>query len=93
MKAYWKKQLIAESDETVVVENNYYFPQNSLNMHYFEESATRSTCPWKGEACYYSIVVEGEKNVDAAWYYPNPKEAAKSIKGYVAFWRGVDVVE
>ncbi len=93
MKAIWKGQVLAESDQTVVVENNHYFPPGSVIMDFFVASDTTSICPWKGEARYYSIVVEGSENKDAAWYYPNPKEAAKEIKGYVAFWRGVEVVE
>lgn len=93
MKAYWNNQLLAESDETIVIENNHYFPRDSLNREYFEDSPTKSHCPWKGEAYYYSIVVNDKKNVDAAWYYPDPKEAAKAIKDHVAFWQGVEIVE
>ena len=93
MKAIWNNQVIAESNETIVIENNHYFPATSLNMGFFKASETNTHCPWKGEAHYYSIVVNGKENTDAAWYYPAPKDAAKEIKGYVAFWRGVDVVE
>lgn len=93
MKAIWNNQILAESEETVVVENNYYFPASSLNMAFFIPSETTSHCPWKGDASYYSVVVNGEENTDAAWYYPAPKEAAKEIKDHVAFWRGVDVVK
>ena len=93
MKAIWKDQILAESDETVIVENNHYFPASSLSMDFFVPSDTTSHCPWKGEASYYSIVVNGEENNDAAWYYPEPKEAANEIKDHVAFWRGVEVVE
>ena len=93
MKAIWKDQILAESDETVIVENNHYFPAASLKMDFFVPSDTTSHCPWKGEASYYSIVVNGEENNDAAWYYPEPKEAAKEIKDHIAFWRGVEVVE
>ena len=93
MKAIWKDQILAESNETMVVENNHYFPASSLNMDFFVSSDTTSHCPWKGEASYYSIVVNGEENNDAAWYYPEPKEAAQEIKDHVAFWRGVEVVE
>ena len=93
MKAIWEDQILAESDETVVVENNHYFPVASLKMDFFVLSDTTSVCPWKGEASYYSIVVKGEENKDAAWYYPEPKEAAKEIKDHVAFWRGVEVIE
>lgn len=93
MKAIWKNQILAESDDTVVVENNHYFPVSSLRMDYFVSSNTTSLCPWKGQASYYSIVVEGDENKDAAWFYPAPKEAAKNITGRVAFWRGVKITE
>ncbi len=93
MKAYWNGQLLAESDDTVVVENNHYFPTSSLKMEFFKPSDTKTHCPWKGQASYYSIDVNGEENKDAAWYYPSPKEAAKEIKDRVAFWRGVEVTE
>jgi uncharacterized protein (DUF427 family) len=91
MKAIWNGVVLAESDKTVVVEGNHYFPPDSINHAYFRESDTHSTCPWKGLASYYDIVVEGKVNKDAAWYYPSPKEAAKQITGYVAFWKGVEV--
>lgn len=91
MKAIWNGQIIAESDKTIVVEGNHYFPPDALKKEFFEESATHTTCSWKGVASYFNVVVGGEKNKDAAWYYPDPKEAAKNIKGYVAFWRGVKV--
>ncbi|MBA3241754.1 MAG: DUF427 domain-containing protein [Acidobacteria bacterium] len=91
MKATWNGKVLAESDETVVVEGNQYFPREAVNEEYFEESATHSTCPWKGEASYLSVVVDGQTNKDAAWYYPEPKDAAKEIKGRVAFWKGVKV--
>lgn len=93
MKAVWNNQIIAESNETVVIEGNHYFPASSVKMEYFVPSETKYHCPWKGEAGYYSIVVNGEENKDAAWYYPNPTEAAKEIKDHVAFWRGVEVTE
>lgn len=93
MRARWNGQVLAESDETVVVENNHYFPSSSLNMQFFKSSETHTHCPWKGDASYYSIVVGGSVNKDAAWYYPNPKDAAKEIKDHVAFWRGVDISE
>jgi len=93
MKAIWKKQILAESDETVVVENNHYFPASSVRMDFFISSDKTTHCPWKGDASYYSIVVNGEENKDAAWYYPVPKDAAKEIKNHVAFWRGVEVIE
>ena len=91
MKAIWKGAVLAESDETVVVEGNHYFPAESVKREHFRESETHTTCPWKGEASYYDVVVGGETNQDAAWYYPEPKDAAKEIKGRVAFWRGVKV--
>jgi len=91
MKAIWNHQVIAESDETVVVENNHYFPIESVNKAYLIPSATHTTCPWKGEASYYTLEVDGRSNPDAAWYYPEPKEAANNIKDYVAFWKGVQV--
>ena len=93
MKAKWKGQLLAESEDTVVVENNHYFPASSLNMEFFKPSGTTSICPWKGKASYYSVVVDGLENRDAAWYYPTPKEAAKEIQGWVAFWHGIEVTE
>lgn len=91
MKAIWNNQIIAESNETKVVENNHYFPGDSVREEFFAESNTHTTCPWKGEASYKSIRANGKTNEDAAWYYPNPKEAAKEIKGYFAFWKGVKV--
>jgi uncharacterized protein (DUF427 family) len=91
MKATWKGAVLAESEETVVVEGNHYFPAESINRDYFRESETHTTCPWKGVASYYDVLVGGEVNADAAWYYPEPKDAAKEIKGRVAFWRGVRV--
>ncbi|MCG8670647.1 MAG: DUF427 domain-containing protein [Pseudomonadales bacterium] len=93
MKAIWNNQVIAESDDTVVVESNHYFPPDSIKREYFQGSQTTSTCFWKGQASYYSIVVDGKKNEDAAWYYPEAKEKAKNIEGRIAFWRGVEVVE
>ena len=93
MKAVWKNKVIAESDDTVGVEGNHYFPADSINKEFFTDSDTRSTCHWKGEASYYNVVVDGETNEDAAWYYPEPSEAASNIKNYVAFWKGVEVTE
>jgi uncharacterized protein (DUF427 family) len=93
MKATWNNVEIAKSDKTVVVEGNQYFPSDAINREYFEESSTHTTCPWKGEASYYNVVVNGQVNKDAAWYYPEPKEAAAEIKDRVAFWRGVKVTE
>ena len=91
MKAVWNHKTIAESDDTVIVEGNHYFPAESLQREFFEPSATTTVCPWKGTANYYSLNVDGERNVDAAWYYAEPKDAAREIKGRVAFWRGVTV--
>ncbi len=91
MKATWKDKVIAESDKTIVVENNHYFPAESVKKEYFKESNTHTVCPWKGLASYYDVEVNGEINHDAAWYYPETKPAADNIKGYVAFWKGVEV--
>jgi uncharacterized protein (DUF427 family) len=91
MKATWKGAVLAESDDTVVVEGNHYFPADSVKREHFRESETHTTCPWKGEASYYDVLVGGEVNKDAGWYYPEPKDAAKQIKDRVAFWRGVKV--
>ena len=90
-KAIWNGMTLAESNEGQVVEGNYYFPPQALKQQYVKPSTTHTTCPWKGEASYYNIVVDGKVNKDAAWYYPSPKEAAKHITGYVAFWKGVQV--
>jgi uncharacterized protein (DUF427 family) len=93
MKAIWNKAVIAESEDTIIVENNHYFPSDTVKKEFLKTSDTHTTCPWKGEASYIGIEVEGKLNKDAAWYYPDPKEAAKEIKGYVAFWKGVEVVK
>jgi len=93
MKAIWKNTVLAESDDTVVVENNHYFPSDSIYDEYFISSDTKTVCPWKGTASYYTIQVNGVENKDAAWYYPDPKEAAKNIQNRIAFWKGVTVVE
>ena len=90
-KATWNGVTIAESATVETVEGNAYFPAQSIKREYFKPSATHSTCPWKGEASYYTLEVGGKKNVDAAWYYPQPKDAAKEIKDHVAFWKGVEV--
>ncbi|NOZ47845.1 MAG: DUF427 domain-containing protein [Chlorobi bacterium] len=92
MKAIWNNEIIAESNETIVIEGNHYFPPESVQKKYLNNSETHSKCPWKGHASYYSIIVNGENNVDAAWYYPQPFDAAKQIKNYVAFWKGVEIV-
>lgn len=93
MKAIWNGTVIAESDDIVTVEGNAYFPADSLKGDLVEESTTTTTCPWKGTANYLSLVVDGERNVDAAWTYRDPKDAAQAIKDRVAFWRGVEVVD
>lgn len=93
MKAIWNGAIIAESDDIAVVEGNYYFPADSVHEEYLQDSDTRSTCPWKGVASYYDIVVGDQINTDAAWYYPEPKEAAKEIINRIAFWKGVEVCE
>jgi uncharacterized protein (DUF427 family) len=90
-RALWNGVVLAESDGCEIVEGNAYFPPDSLNREYFQESNTHSTCPWKGTASYYTLVVNGQTNPDAAWYYPSAKEKAKNIEGYVAFWKGVQV--
>lgn len=91
MKAIWKDAIVAESDKTIVIEGNHYFPPETITKEHFQPSDTHTTCPWKGEASYYNVVVNGEVNKDAAWYYPDPKAAAAEIKDYVAFWKGVRV--
>jgi uncharacterized protein (DUF427 family) len=90
-KAIWNGAVLAESNNCEVVEGNQYFPPDSIDRKYFQDSSTHTTCPWKGEASYYTIAVDGKENKDAAWYYPKAKDAAKNIEGYVAFWKGVTV--
>lgn len=90
-KAVWNGAVLAESDQTVMVEGNHYFPPESVNKEFFSSSDTSTRCPWKGMASYYNVVVDGETNADAAWYYPTPSDAASEIKDHVAFWRGVTV--
>lgn len=89
--ATWNGQVIAESDQTEIVEGNHYFPADSIRKEFFKGSDQSSVCPWKGTASYYDIVVDGEVNSGAAWYYPEPKPAASNIKDHVAFWKGVEV--
>jgi len=91
MKAIWNGAVLAESDQTIVVEGNHYFPPDSIDWQHFIDSDTSSVCPWKGAATYYTIHAGGEENRDAAWTYTHPKDAAASISGYLAFWRGVTV--
>lgn len=93
MRAIWKGEVIAESDDTEVVEGNHYFPAASVNAERLTESETRTTCPWKGVASYFNVVVGDDINADAAWHYPEASEAAKRIEGRIAFWRGVEVKE
>ena len=93
MKAIWKDTVIAESDDTRVVEGNHYFPPGAVHQEFLEPSPTQTTCGWKGVASYYHLVVEGARNEDAAWYYPEPKQAAADIKGRLAFWKGVHVTD
>ncbi len=93
MKALWNNQVIAESNKTVEVEGNQYFPPEDVKKAFFKESNHTTTCPWKGTAHYFHIEVDGKTNNNAAWHYPEPKDAAKHIKGYVAFWKGVEVAE
>ncbi|MBO6576860.1 MAG: DUF427 domain-containing protein [Rhodothermales bacterium] len=93
MKAIWQDTIIAESHDTEVVEGNHYFPESSLRKEHFEPSTTHTACPWKGTASYMNVVVDGQVNTDAAWYYPEPKPAAERITGRVAFWKGVKVVQ
>ena len=91
MKAVWKDTVIAESDGTVMVEGKHYFPEASVKRQFISFSNHKTSCSWKGQASYYSLIVSGDQNTDAAWYYAEPKEAAAHIKGYVAFWKGVQV--
>lgn len=91
MKAIWNDTIIAESDNTKVVEGNHYFPKDSINKEFFKETEHETVCPWKGTASYYTLEVDGEVNKDAAWYYPSPSKAANEIKDHVAFWKGVEV--
>lgn len=90
-KAIWNGVVLAESEQTEIVEGNHYFPPEAINRAYFRESSHHTICPWKGKASYYDIEVNGQTNANAAWYYPQPKPAAKNINGYVAFWKGVQV--
>ncbi|WP_437371306.1 DUF427 domain-containing protein [Maribacter litoralis] len=91
VQAIWNNEVIAESDATIVIEGNHYFPPSSIKQEYFKNTETHTKCPWKGVASYYDIEVDGDVNKDAAWYYPEVSELAKSIKGYIAFWKGVEV--
>jgi uncharacterized protein (DUF427 family) len=92
MKAIWNGEIIAESNKTIEIESNHYFPPTSVKKEFLIKTDLHSTCPWKGEASYYSLSVNGKVNINAAWYYANPKEAAAEIKDYIAFWKGVEIV-
>jgi len=93
MKAIWNNSILAESNSTIVVEGNHYFPPDSIFKKFFKESDHSTICPWKGKASYYHIEVNGKVNENAAWFYPDPKDAARKIKNYIAFWHGVKVEE
>ncbi|HEX7140865.1 MAG TPA: DUF427 domain-containing protein [Nitrososphaeraceae archaeon] len=93
MKAIWNEVILADSDLTVVIEGNHYFPPESINRRFFTESSTHTRCGWKGIASYYTIKIEDDYNQDSAWYYPEPLDKARSIKNYVAFWKGIKVEE
>jgi uncharacterized protein (DUF427 family) len=92
MKAFWNGAILAESDQGIVVEGNYYFPPDAVSRQYLRESQKHTTCFWKGVASYYDVEVDGKVNKNAAWYYPEPSEAAQQVKDYIAFWHGVQVV-
>ena len=91
MKAIWNNTVIAESEDIVTVEGNHYFPINSIKKEFFKESTTKTLCPWKGSANYFSIEIDGKINADCAWYYPKPSFLAKKIKDRIAFWNGVEI--
>ena len=93
MKAIWNSTVVATSDATLVVEGNHYFPPDAIDKKYFKASKTTTICPWKGQASYYTLDVDGARNEDAAWYYRTPREAAEEFKDYIGFWRGVEVIE
>jgi uncharacterized protein (DUF427 family) len=93
IKAIWNGQTLAESEKTETVEGNIYFPEESVKREFLKASSTTSSCPWKGQARYYTVVVDGQENPDAAWYYPDPKPAARNVKHHVAFWRGVEIIK
>ena len=93
MKAIWNQQLIAESDDTVIVEGNHYFPPDSVKREFLQDSTTTTFCPWKGTANYYTLVVDGQSNPDGAWYYADTKPEAAHVRGRIAFWKGVQISE
>jgi uncharacterized protein (DUF427 family) len=92
-KAVWNGQTLAESEKTEVIEGNLYFPEESVKREFLKTSSTTSSCPWKGQARYYTVIVDGQENPDAALYYPDPKPAARNVKHHVAFWRGVEIIK
>ena len=92
MKAIWNGATLAESNETIIIEGNHYFPENSINREFFKPSETHTVCGWKGTASYYDVTVAGKTNKDAAWFYPSPKMEAEEIENYVAFWKDVEVL-
>jgi uncharacterized protein (DUF427 family) len=89
VRATWRGTVLADSDRTIIIEGNDYFPPEDVSREYLVESSTHTTCPWKGEASYYDVVIDGNRNEAAAWYYPEPSDAAAEIRDYVAFWKGV----
>ena len=91
VKAVWNEKVIAESDNTEIVEGNQYFPEEDVKKEFLKKSNHHTTCPWKGEASYYDVVVGGKVNKNAAWYYPEPKKAAMNIKNHIAFWKGIEI--
>lgn len=93
MKAIWNDTVIAESDDTIIIEGNHYFPEDSIKKEFYKKSDTSTHCHWKGDASYYHLEVAGKTNEDAAWYYADPSKLAENIKNYVAFWKGVEVVK
>ena len=93
MKAIWNNTVIAESSDTISIEGNHYFPRDAVGARFLRESDTTTECPWKGTARYHSLEVDGETNVDAAWYYAEPRDAAAPIKDRIAFWKGVEIIE
>jgi len=93
MKAIWNDTILAESNQTIVVEGNHYFPPDTIKKEFFRKSNTKTTCGWKGVANYFSITVNGNVNIDCAWYYPEPRKAAENIKNHVAFWKGVKTIQ
>lgn len=92
MKAVWNGEIIAESNNTIIIEGNHYFPPNSINKEFLSNSDTHTYCISKGQASYFSVNVSGQLNIDSAWYYPNPSENAKHIKDYIAFWKGINII-